>query len=68
MLALVLWLVLCALFVALWLVTSPAGYFWPVWPTLGVGIGVAFTFIDAYDVFGAITEQRVDEEIARMRR
>ena len=30
-----------ALLVAIWLLTSPGGYFWPVWPMLGWGIGVA---------------------------
>jgi hypothetical protein len=27
--------------VAIWLLTSPGGYFWPIWPMLGWGIGVA---------------------------
>jgi hypothetical protein len=30
-----------ALLVAIWLLTSPGGYFWPAWPMLGWGIGVA---------------------------
>ena len=30
-----------ALLVAIWLLTSPGGYFWPVWPMLGWGIGLA---------------------------
>ena len=29
------------LLVAVWLVTTPGGYFWPIWPLLGWGIGVA---------------------------
>lgn len=28
------------LLVAIWLLTTPGGYFWPVWPMLGWGIGV----------------------------
>ncbi len=27
--------------VILWLLTSPGGYFWPVWPMFGWGIGLA---------------------------
>ena len=29
-----------ALLVLVWLVTSPGGYFWPIWPALGWGIPV----------------------------
>lgn len=25
----------------IWLLTSPGGYFWPIWPALGWGLGVA---------------------------
>ena len=30
-----------ALLVTIWLLTSPGGYFWPVWPMLGWGVGLA---------------------------
>jgi hypothetical protein len=30
-----------AMLVAIWLLTSPGGYFWPIWPMLGWGIGLA---------------------------
>jgi hypothetical protein len=30
-----------AMLVVIWLLTSPGGYFWPVWPMLGWGIGLA---------------------------
>ena len=29
------------LLVAIWALTSPGGYFWPIWPMLGWGIGIA---------------------------
>ena len=29
------------LLVAIWLLTTPGGYFWPIWPMLGWGFGVA---------------------------
>ena len=36
------WLALMALLVTIWALTSgPDGYFWPVWPALGTGIGLA---------------------------
>lgn len=32
------WLRLVALLVGIWLVTTPGGYFWPIWPLLGTGV------------------------------
>ena len=29
------------LLAAIWLLTTPGGYFWPIWPMLGWGIGLA---------------------------
>lgn len=63
---LLLWVVLAALFVGIWALTSPGRYFWPVWPILGTGIGVVASFLGAYDVFPRIDEDRVDAEMARM--
>lgn len=33
--------------VVVWLLTTPGGYFWPVWPMLGWGIGVGAHIIAA---------------------
>jgi len=41
------WAVFAVFFVILWAVTG-AGYFWPVFPILGWGIGVAVSGIQAY--------------------
>ncbi|MGE3272747.1 MAG: DUF1707 domain-containing protein [Chloroflexota bacterium] len=35
------YLLVMALLVGIWLVTTPGGYFWPIWPMLGWGIGLA---------------------------
>lgn len=35
------YLLVMAFLVAIWLLTTPGGYFWPVWPMLGWGIGLA---------------------------
>lgn len=32
------WLLLVSLFVGIWVLTTPGGYFWPVWPAMGTGI------------------------------
>ena len=35
------YLMVMALLVTIWLLTTPGGYFWPIWPMLGWGIGLA---------------------------
>ena len=35
------YLLVMILLVTIWLLTTPGGYFWPVWPMLGWGIGLA---------------------------
>ena len=35
------YLLVMALLVTIWLLTTPGGYFWPIWPMLGWGIGLA---------------------------
>ena len=35
------YLLVMALLVTIWLLTTPGGYFWPVWPRLGWGFGLA---------------------------
>ncbi len=37
---LVSYLAVMALLLAVWLLTTPGGYFWPMWPMLGWGIGL----------------------------
>jgi len=39
-----------AFLVAIWFFTSgPRSYFWPMWPMLGWGLGLAFQYFDAYN-------------------
>jgi hypothetical protein len=51
--------------VGIWAVTG-AGFFWPIFPILGWGIGVG---ANAWDVFGRkpITEDEVQREAERLR-
>ena len=35
------YLLVMTMLVIIWALTSPGGYFWPVWPMLGWGIGLA---------------------------
>ena len=54
-----------ALLVVIWAVTS-AGFFWPIFPIMGWGIGVA---LNAWDVYGRpqITEEQIRREQERLR-
>jgi hypothetical protein len=53
-----------ALLVGIWVFTG--GFFWPVFPILGWGIGLAF---HAWDTFSrpAFTEDRIRREMDRLR-
>ena len=46
--------------VAIWyFTTGPGSYFWPIWPMLGWGIGIATQYFHAYhgtDIFSAQKE------------
>jgi len=55
-----------ALLVVIWAVTS-AGFFWPIFPMLGWGIGV---LLNAWDVYGRrpISEHEIAREVDRLRR
>ena len=55
-----------ALLIAIWAVTG-AGFFWPVFPLLGWGIGLGF---NAWDAYGRrpISEGEIRREAERLRR
>jgi 2TM domain len=56
-----------AMLVVIWAITSDGGLFWPIFPMLGWGIGVA---ANAWDVYGRgpITEEEIRREAERLRR
>lgn len=58
------YVLMSGMFVAVWFF-SGVGYFWPIWPMLGWGVGLAFHTI-AY-VKGEITEDEIGAEIERLR-
>ncbi len=51
------------LLIVIWAVTG-AGYFWPIWPMAGWGVGLA---LNAYVVYvrRPITEQDIEAEMGR---
>lgn len=57
--------------VAIWYLTSPTEYFWPIWVIFGWGIGLIFQFIDAFVRPMSprpITESEIDAEISKLNR
>jgi len=54
-----------ALLVAIWAITG-AGFFWPIFPIMGWGIGVAFHALDTYR--GEPTETEISAEMNKIRR
>ena len=51
--------------VVIWLLTDPSGFFWPVFPIVGWGIGV---IMNAWDVYGRqdITEEDIHREMEHL--
>jgi hypothetical protein len=55
-----------AMLVGIWAVTG-AGFFWPVFPLLGWGIGIGFHAWDTYRV-GEPSEAQIEREVRRLQR
>jgi hypothetical protein len=51
----------------IWWLTSPGGFYWPLFPMLGWGIGLAFHGWDAYGA-STPTEESIQAEMARLGR
>jgi hypothetical protein len=54
-----------AFLVVIWAITDLHGFFWPVFPIVGWGIGVV---LNAWDVYGRgeIDENRIQHEMDRL--
>ena len=51
----------------IWIFTTPGGFFWPMFPILGWGIGVAFHIWDVYSP-AAVNEKKIQREMRRLSR
>jgi hypothetical protein len=54
-----------AVLVVIWALTSDGGFFWPIFPILGWGIGVAANAWDVY-VNKPPSEQDIQREVERL--
>ena len=61
------YLVVNGFLVVLWAVTG-RGYFWPIWPILGWGVGLLFHGLSLRWADSEPTQAQIDAEAARIRR
>jgi hypothetical protein len=62
------WVGVAALVTAIWFFTTPFGYFWPIWPMIGMSIPAVIMWLSAYGPAPReITETDIDAEIQRIR-
>ena len=59
------YLVVNAFLVLIWALTS-ASYFWPIWPMLGWGVGLAAHAASVYLGRSEISEAQIDRELGRL--
>jgi len=59
------YLLVNAFLIVIWAVTTPGGFFWPVFPLVGWGIGVV---MNAWDVYVAeeVSEDRIQREMEHL--
>lgn len=63
------WAGVSILLTAIWFLTSPGEYFWPIWAMFGMGVGALFSGIDAYGKNPkVITDNDIDAEVAKMKK
>jgi hypothetical protein len=53
--------------VGIWFATGADGFFWPMFPILGWGIGLVFHVWDVYTP-EQLSEERIDREVRRLSR
>ncbi|WAP51805.1 hypothetical protein OL239_19110 [Arthrobacter sp. ATA002] len=65
---LVVWGVAVVGMLIIWWSTTPEGYFWPVWPALGLSVAALLWGLALYGRFPfRIREDKVAEEVERQR-
>lgn len=52
-------------FSLIWLLTTPGGFYWPMFPLIGWGVGIVFHAIDVYGP-AQPTEQKIEREMRRL--
>lgn len=61
------WLAVSAAVVIIWWFSTPGGYFWPVWPILGMAIAVPILGYAAFNKPGP-SEKEIEQEMTRLKK
>ncbi|WGD38553.1 2TM domain-containing protein [Lysinibacter sp. HNR] len=63
-----LWALVIAGLVLIWSLTTPGGYFWPMWPAFGMGIAATFWGLSLYGRGPFhVKQSQVEKEMERLR-
>ena len=61
------WLAVSTAVVIIWWFSTPGGYFWPVWPILGMAVAVPILGYAAFKKPGP-SEKKIEQEMARLKK
>lgn len=63
-----LWAIAAVVMVLVWWLTTPGGYFWPVWPIIGIVVAAVIWGLATYGKPPfRVSQAQVDREKARLR-
>ena len=64
---LLVWLGVSVLVTAVWFLTNPSGYFWPVWVIGGMGVAALFQAISVFGpTRGVISDSAIEAEMKKI--
>jgi hypothetical protein len=61
------WILVTTIVLAVYFFTTPGGYFWPIWPILGIGFAVASQAWRTYRSGTDNREARIQAEIDKLK-
>ena len=59
--------ILSAFFIIIYMLTDPGGYFWPIWPMLGIGLSVAIHGVICKLIHGSNMNDKIAREYEQLR-
>lgn len=64
---LVSWVLVTVIVLVVYFLSTPGGYFWPIWPILGVGIAVVAQAWRVFRPASSTQEARIQAEMDRLK-
>lgn len=61
------WAGVTVLCIIIWALTSPGGYFWPIWPFLGMGLGALSMYFGNKRANKVTSPSAIDAEVAKIK-